>query len=45
MCETMSESEEMPVRSRVKDEKETGRKTREASPDRNSPREPEILII
>ena len=33
------------MRSRVKDEEETGRVKTEVRPDKNSPREPEILII
>lgn len=43
MCETMRESGELTVKGMFKDEEETGRMKRDA--DKNSPREPEILII
>lgn len=39
------ESGELTGKSRVKDEEETGGERREARPDKNSPTEPEILII
>lgn len=45
MCETVSASGELMVKGRVKDKGETGRVKTEARPDKNSPREPEILII
>lgn len=45
VCETMREAGELTVKGSVKDEEETGRMKREARSDKNSPREPEILII
>lgn len=41
----MRESGELTVKGRVRDKEETGGMKREARPDKNSPREPEILII
>lgn len=43
MCETVRESGEL--QDRVKDKEETGGAKTETRPDKNSPREPEILII
>ena len=43
MCETVRESGELTLKGSVKDEEETGRMKRGS--DKNSPREPEILII
>lgn len=40
----MGESGELTIKGN-KDEEETGRMKREGSSDKNSPREPEILII
>lgn len=45
MCKAVCEPGELTVKGSVKDEEETGRMTREACTDKNSPREPEILII
>lgn len=45
MCETVREPGELTIKGRVKDEEETERMKTEARPDKNSPREPEILII
>lgn len=45
VCETMREAGELTVKGSVKDEEETGRMKRKARSDKNSPREPEILII